>query len=119
MVADTTYSKEFENEHSCGFEEDHEIRTAFVDVLNRVRENTDYDVEYAATGCSTCCVMNADINIFWVAQHDATEFVYLNYGSDITQQENIAEMIIEAANELGISTEWDGSTQTAVKLVWE
>jgi hypothetical protein len=113
----TTYSGYWKHESACNlFETGHEVREDFVDVLKKVAGMLDHDVEYAAAGCSGCAYSTAPSSLFWTAQGDATDTMFVKYDSDVVERKELAESILEAAEDLGVPADWDGDEMSCVCL---
>ncbi|MCG1001880.1 MULTISPECIES: hypothetical protein [Halobacterium] len=98
---------------SCGLHtKNHKVRQAFVDVLEHVDDLSDKNVSRRATGCGACTPdVDADILLTWIAQGSATETMFVNY-----PDKEAAELVLEAADDLGVESSWTGETKDCVVL---
>ena len=114
---ETTYSGYWKHESACNlFETGHEVREEFVAVLKEVADMQDHEVEYAAAGCSGCAYSTAPSSLFWTAQGDATETMFVKYDSEEIERKELAECVLEAAETVGVPADWDGDEMSCVCL---
>lgn len=101
-MSGTTYSGYYLHETACGLQEEgHEIREEFVELIKEVASRADFSVDYGSAGCGSCFHSEDDAALFWVAQGDATDSLYLKYGSDGYTDE-LLDLVGEVAEEMDV-----------------
>ena len=101
----TTLNHEYLHESSCGLQDDDSlVNDRFIDVLQYVVDNAEFDVIMAACGCGSCFHTNETGAVFWVAQGDSVESMFVKYDHESPDHDDmyLAELIGEAAGNYGV-----------------
>ena len=107
LLAQTELAEQHEHESACELiTATAEVNTEFISVFEELNRLSDSSVGWGAAGCGGCFHTDADIGAFWVAQNDAVEKMYVNYGGDSLKDAKVAEMIMEAATNVGVDADW-------------
>jgi hypothetical protein len=108
---------EYEHESACPLINDHaRVSEDFLAVFRELEDLAPVSVDWGAAGCGTCFNTDADIGVYWVAQNDAVDMMFVGYGSDTLPSSAVAGMLQQAAEHVGVKSSWPGTTAKTVCL---
>jgi hypothetical protein len=118
MQTETTVpATKYEHESACPLISDHAtVAEEFIEVFRELEDLAPVSVDWGAAGCGTCFNTDADIGVYWVAQNDAVDTMFIGYGSDTLPASAVAGMVQQAASNVGVETSWAGDTSKTVCL---
>lgn len=117
MAATTTEAMEYEHESACPLISEHaEVSEDLLAVFRELEDLAPVSVDWGAAGCGTCFTTDADIGVYWVAQNDAVDKMFVGYGSDTLPDSAVAGMLQQAAEHVGVESSWSGTTSKTVCL---
>ena len=102
-------SSDYLHSDTCGLESpDHQIDIDHVTVLqiaeNKLEEQFDLTIEFAATGCNSCYEPDADGAFYWVAQGKVFErgYEFFGYSIDTVSFDDVMDSIESAADMIDV-----------------
>lgn len=100
---------------SRGFEK--MVNTDFVDVIRETAERAEFEVDWGAAGCGTCFETTADGALYWVAQNEAVEKMYVKHSHNSDQDPAyLASLLAKVADEKGLDVSATSDADYSVVL---
>jgi hypothetical protein len=113
------YSSVFKHQDTCSlFNPEHKVSDKIADLFE---ELGDRDIVVKSTGCGSCFHSDQDKVVFFVAQdRGVQDSLHLKYGTSDDEEMSDKELaceILQAADEVGLDTDWNGSTARCVEVM--
>jgi hypothetical protein len=115
----TASAEKYRHESACPLMDPHtEVAEQFIEVFREVNRRLPDNVtaDWGASGCGSCFHTDAAMGLYWVAQHDAVDKMYVGYRPGPVPASELGELVAEAAEAVGVGFSWTGDISDVMVL---